>query len=103
MKIIESNLHKENFRLAESVMSLGNGYMGMRGNFEEKYSGDMLRGTYIGGVWYPDPTRVGWWKTVIRNIMEKSSTVPILLELIFYWMEKNWICLRFLLKHIIEN
>lgn len=51
-KIIESNLHKENFRLAESVMSLGNGYMGMRGNFEEKYSGDMLRGTYIGGVWY---------------------------------------------------
>jgi len=61
-KIIESNLHKENFRLAESVMSLGNGYMGMRGNFEEKYSGDMLRGTYIGGVWYPDPTRVGWWK-----------------------------------------
>ncbi|NLJ87620.1 MAG: glycoside hydrolase family 65 protein [Epulopiscium sp.] len=61
-KIVETNLHKENMRLAESIMSLGNGYMGMRGNFEEKYSGDMLRGTYIGGVWYPDPTRVGWWK-----------------------------------------
>ena len=36
--------------------------MGMRGNFEEKYSGDKHKGTYIAGVWFPDPTRVGWWK-----------------------------------------
>ncbi|HHW68291.1 glycoside hydrolase family 65 protein [Defluviitalea raffinosedens] len=61
-KVIEKSLHKEDMRLAESITSLGNGYMGMRGNFEEKYSGDMHRGTYIAGVWFPDPTRVGWWK-----------------------------------------
>ncbi len=36
--------------------------MGMRGNFEEDYSGDTHIGTYIGGVWFPDKTRVGWWK-----------------------------------------
>ena len=36
--------------------------MGMRGNFEEQYSGDHHLGTYIAGVWYPDKTRVGWWK-----------------------------------------
>ena len=36
--------------------------MGMRGNFEETYSGDSHLGTYIGGVWFPDKTRVGWWK-----------------------------------------
>ncbi|MCA1029615.1 glycoside hydrolase family 65 protein [Bacillus timonensis] len=61
-KIIETTLHKEDFRLAESMMSLGNGHMGMRGNFEESYSGDFHRGSYIAGVWYPDKTRVGWWK-----------------------------------------
>lgn len=61
-KIIETQLHKEDFRLAESMMSLGNGHMGIRGNFEENYSGDFHRGSYIAGVWFPDKTRVGWWK-----------------------------------------
>ncbi len=61
-KIVEEKLHAEDNRLAESMMSLGNGYMGMRGNFEETFSGDTHQGTYIGGVYYPDKTRVGWWK-----------------------------------------
>nr|BAQ19549.1 GH65 maltose phosphorylase [Bacillus sp. SW20] len=61
-KVIENELHKEEFRLAESITSLGNGHMGMRGNFEETYSGDFHRGSYIAGVWFPDKTRVGWWK-----------------------------------------
>ncbi len=61
-KIIEDDIHIQDMRLSESIMSIGNGYMGMRGNFEEKYSGDMHLGTYIGGVWFPDKTRVGWWK-----------------------------------------
>lgn len=61
-KIVENTLHIDDMRLSESIMSIGNGYMGMRGNFEEKYSGDMHRGTYIAGVWFPDKTRVGWWK-----------------------------------------
>ncbi|MGA9227597.1 MAG: glycoside hydrolase family 65 protein [Mesobacillus sp.] len=61
-KIIETELHTEDFRLAESIMSLGNGHMGMRGNFEETYTGDFHRGSYIAGVWFPDKTRVGWWK-----------------------------------------
>lgn len=57
-----TDLHTTDFRLQESLTSLGNGYMGMRGNFEEGYSGDHHQGTYIAGVWYPDKTRVGWWK-----------------------------------------
>ena len=61
-KIVETDLHKEDFRLAESIMSLGNGHMGMRGNFEETYTGNFHRGSYIAGVWFPDKTRVGWWK-----------------------------------------
>ena len=60
---IQSNkLEKKERRLQESLTSIGNGYMGMRGNFSEKYSGDHHQGTYIAGVWFPDKTRVGWWK-----------------------------------------
>ena len=61
-KVVETSLNKEHMRLSESLTSTGNGYMGMRGNFEEDYSGDTHLGTYIGGVWFPDKTRVGWWK-----------------------------------------
>ena len=61
-KVVERELDKPNMRLSESLTSTGNGYMGMRGNFEEDYSGDTHLGTYIGGVWFPDKTRVGWWK-----------------------------------------
>ena len=57
-----TKLEKEHKRLQESLTSLGNGYMGLRGNFEESYSGDSHLGSYIGGVWFPDKTRVGWWK-----------------------------------------
>lgn len=57
-----TKLEKEHKRLQESLTSLGNGYMGMRGNFEETYSADSHLGTYIAGVWFPDKTRVGWWK-----------------------------------------
>ncbi|RIY31899.1 family 65 glycosyl hydrolase [Psittacicella melopsittaci] len=57
-----NTLDKEHKRLVESLTSLGNGYMGMRGNFEETYSGDTHLGTYLAGVWFPDKTRVGWWK-----------------------------------------
>ncbi|WP_394701658.1 glycoside hydrolase family 65 protein [uncultured Enterococcus sp.] len=61
-KITTSHLDRENKRLMESLTSIGNGYMGMRGMFEETYSGDSHQGVYFAGVWYPDKTRVGWWK-----------------------------------------
>ena len=61
-RIRTTQLDKENRRLQESLTSIGNGYMGMRGNFEETYSGDHHQGTYLAGIWYPDKTRVGWWK-----------------------------------------
>ncbi|WP_430608170.1 glycoside hydrolase family 65 protein [Enterococcus sp. AZ170] len=61
-KITTHQLERNERRLQESLTSMGNGYMGMRGNFEEQYSGDHHQGTYLAGVWYPDKTRVGWWK-----------------------------------------
>lgn len=61
-KITTHQLERNERRLQESLTSIGNGYMGMRGNFEEQYTGDHHQGTYLAGVWYPDKTRVGWWK-----------------------------------------
>jgi maltose phosphorylase len=61
-KIIEKKFHKEYNRITESLLSIGNGRTGQRANFEEKYTGDSLRGSYVAGVYYPDKTRVGWWK-----------------------------------------
>ncbi|MTV83171.1 glycoside hydrolase family 65 protein [Secundilactobacillus folii] len=60
--IVTHDLNQQDKRLQESMTSLGNGNMGMRGFFEEDYSADSLPGIYLGGVWFPDKTRVGWWK-----------------------------------------
>ncbi|MEG2612954.1 MAG: glycoside hydrolase family 65 protein, partial [Alistipes sp.] len=61
-KIVEDYFDAAHVKAAESLFALGNGVMGGRANFEEHYSGDSLQGNYIGGVYYPDKTRVGWWK-----------------------------------------
>lgn len=61
-KIIEEGFDPHYNKVAESVFSLGNGRMGQRANFEEAYSGETLQGNYVAGVYYPDKTRVGWWK-----------------------------------------
>ena len=61
-QIIEEGFEPENMRISESIFSIGNGKMGQRANFEEKYSGDSLQGSYVAGIYYPDKTRVGWWK-----------------------------------------
>ena len=61
-KIIEDQFHPEYNEITESIFSLGNGRMGQRGSFEETYTGKTLQGNYVAGVYYPDKTRVGWWK-----------------------------------------
>ncbi|MCZ4242651.1 glycoside hydrolase family 65 protein [Pedobacter punctiformis] len=67
IKADEWNIIEEGFdphlnKISESIFSLGNGRMGQRANFEETYSGETLPGNYVAGVYYPDKTRVGWWK-----------------------------------------
>ena len=61
-KIVETKFDKNRVKYSESIFSIGNGYMGQRANFEEDYTGDTFQGSYIGGVYYPDKTKVGWWK-----------------------------------------
>jgi maltose phosphorylase len=60
--IIEEGFDPHLNKISESIFSIGNGRMGQRANFEEQYSGETLQGNYVAGVYYPDKTRVGWWK-----------------------------------------
>lgn len=75
-QIIEEGFHPEMNRESESIFSIGNGYMGQRANFEEQYSGDKLQGSYIAGVYYPDKTRVGWWKNGYPEYFAKVLNAP---------------------------
>ncbi|MCT4623892.1 MAG: glycoside hydrolase family 65 protein, partial [Schleiferiaceae bacterium] len=61
-KIIEKGFDPARQEMSESIFSIGNGRMGQRANFEEAYSGETLQGNYVAGVYYPDKTKVGWWK-----------------------------------------
>jgi len=60
--IIEDNFNADHLRMSESIFSLGNGRFGQRGNFEEPYSSDSYRGSFVAGITFLDKTRVGWWK-----------------------------------------
>jgi maltose phosphorylase len=74
--IIEEGFHPEMNRESESIFSIGNGYMGQRANFEEQYSGDSHQGSYVAGVYYPDKTRVGWWKNGYPEYFAKVINAP---------------------------
>ena len=75
-KIIEHGWNPENVKSSESLFSIGNGAMGQRANFEEDYSGSSFQGSYIGGVYYPDKTRVGWWKNGYPEYFAKVLNAP---------------------------
>src|SRR5690554_1598675 len=75
-KIIEEGFHPDYHQASESIFSLGNGKMGQRANFEEQYSGPSLQGSYIAGVYYPDKTRVGWWKNGYPEYFAKVLNAP---------------------------
>ena len=74
--IIIKGFNKADITKHESIFSLGNGAMGMRANFEEDYTGDTLQGSYIGGIYYPDKTRVGWWKNGYPEYFAKVLNAP---------------------------
>ncbi|WP_088339671.1 glycoside hydrolase family 65 protein [Robiginitalea sediminis] len=74
--IIEEGFEPGRVESSESLFSIGNGAMGQRANFEEDYSGETFQGSYIGGVYYPDKTRVGWWKNGYPEYFAKVLNAP---------------------------
>jgi maltose phosphorylase len=75
-KIIEDRFDPEVHEVSESLFSIGNGRMGQRANFEEEYSGKSLQGSYVAGIYYPDKTRVGWWKNGYPEYFAKVLNAP---------------------------
>ncbi|SEB48901.1 maltose phosphorylase [Tenacibaculum sp. MAR_2009_124] len=74
--IIEEGFDKNRVKSSESLFSIGNGAMGQRANFEEDYTGNTFQGSYIAGVYYPDKTRVGWWKNGYPEYFAKVLNAP---------------------------
>lgn len=75
-QIIEEGFDPALNKVSESIFSIGNGRMGQRANFEEDYSGESLQGSYVAGVYYPDKTRVGWWKNGYPEYFAKVLNAP---------------------------
>jgi maltose phosphorylase len=74
--IIEEGFDAESVKASESLFSIGNGAMGQRANFEETYSGETFQGSYIAGIYYPDKTKVGWWKNGYPEYFAKVLNAP---------------------------
>jgi maltose phosphorylase len=90
IKVDEWNIIEEGFdpslnKISESIFSIGNGRFGQRANFEEYYSGDTLQGNYVAGIYYPDKTRVGWWKNgypeYFAKVLNAANWLGILVKL----------------------
>ena len=84
-KVEVRNWQPEHVQRCESALSLGNGKFGQRANFEEGYGGETLKGNYVAGVYYPDKTRVGWWKNGYPEYFAKVLN------------SVNWVGLSFIL------
>ncbi len=74
--IIEEGFEQDLVKSSESLFSIGNGAMGQRANFEEFYSGKTFQGSYIAGIYYPDKTKVGWWKNGYPEYFAKVLNAP---------------------------
>jgi alpha,alpha-trehalose phosphorylase len=87
-KVINEALTKEELLNNESIFAVGNGYLGVRGNFEEGYGNGFptIRGTYINGFY--DITKIEYGEKLhgfpeqqqkMLNVID-SQTIEIYLE-----------------------
>lgn len=74
-QIIEEGFQTEQGEVSESIFSLSNEYMGVRGYFEEGYSGESLLGSYINGVYEEKKVDSLHYKGIIDQITFMVNTV----------------------------
>ncbi len=63
--IIEEDFNTEYSKVSESVFSLGNEYMGVRGYFEEGFTGESLTGSYFNGIYESQDVEYSAYKGMI--------------------------------------
>ena len=81
-KIIEDGFHPDRSEISESLFSLGNEHQGVRGYFDEGYSGKSLIGCYLNGIYEE------------RFVKEPSSYKGISDRLCFMVNTINWLHVR---------
>lgn len=78
MKIIKDQLIQENLLSEESLFHTANGYIGIRGNFEEGYPDnfDTIRGCYINGVYENVPIEYAEKLHGFPSISQRMISIP---------------------------
>lgn len=71
----EKGFHPDRSRVSESIFSLGNEYMGVRGYFEEGYSGTSMPGSYFNGVFEEKDSPRYWFRGVAKRSQFMINTI----------------------------
>lgn len=74
-KLIENDYHSGKSRVSESLFSLSNEYLGIRGFFEEGYSGDSLKGLYLNGLYEEKLTEGSSYKGISNRLCFMVNTI----------------------------
>ena len=91
-KLIEKGFHEERTEVSESLFSLSNEYMGVRGFFDEGYPGKSLIGTYLMEFMKPLKTLR---KVLIREFLIKITIwlTPVISFIQEFISEMNYLFL----------
>jgi maltose phosphorylase len=74
-KIIEDGFHPDHSEVSESLFSLANEHQGVRGYFEEGYSGNQLIGVYLNGIYEEKFTESTSYKGISNRLAFMVNTV----------------------------
>jgi maltose phosphorylase len=82
-KVIERGFRPQQSKVSESIFSLSNEYMGVRGYFDEGYCGDSLVGSYINGVYEEIHHAASHYKGISNRLTFMVNTLDWLYTRIF--------------------
>ncbi len=74
-KIIEEDFHPDRSEISESLFSLANEHQGVRGYFDEGYSGASLVGVYLNGIYEERFTEGSAYKGISNRLAFMVNTV----------------------------
>src|SRR5690349_4561708 len=74
-KIIEDGFHPDRSEVSESLFSLANEHQGVRGFFDEGYSGKSLVGCYLNGIYEEHFTEAMSYKGISNRLAFMVNTV----------------------------
>jgi maltose phosphorylase len=74
-KIIEEGFHPDRSEVSESLFSLANEHQGVRGYFDEGYSGNSLIGVYLNGIYEEVFTEKSAYKGISNRLAFMVNTV----------------------------